>query len=381
MSKSTNTFSGEGDVVGTLLLFSTVAPKEDSKGKRSAEGVTEHPVEPIYSLCAARAAVVGREKRSRDPSHVTPDLLLLRPSKADKTSTEAAETSLVIESSDQSEYSLSEPSSSEIGVVPGGPMTTITTAPASGAPHPAATNASPKGHKEKIIRWNTTMDEVLMSVTKDSERCNVNGANNDLLSISLPSSASGSGSGSGDEASVSSSHSSAFSGCSDQERLTKIPYDWKDIASKVQKQIGIKVTSDQCWQRYIRYLDPRLDNFANRNKPWTNEEDKQLEIYTKKSMFEGQRSGINWNEVCRLIRRPYVECRSRQRYLYNSRLAKGPFNPADDDNILTLIETGHSYPSIGKMINRSARSVRERYRCLISILHLDSPNGVYDEIV
>jgi hypothetical protein len=223
-------------------------------------------------------------------------------------------------------------------------MTTITTG-VSGAPHPAATNAPPKEHKKKIIRWNKTMDKGLISIVKDFERHNVDGANNDLLSISSQSSASssGSGSGSGDDASVSSSHSSVSSGRSDQERPTKNLYDWKDISSEVQKRIGIKVTSDQCWQRFVRYLDPSLDNFANRNKPWTDEEDKQLMIHTEKSMFRGQRSGINWNEVCRLTQRPYVECRSRQRTLYNSRLAKGPFTPADDDNIMVLIKTGHSY--------------------------------------
>jgi len=253
-------------------------------------------------------------------------------------------------------------------------MSTTTTGPASGATSPASSDAAQPGEdKKKVTRWSKAMDNVLGSVAKSFERCNDNGVNNDLLSSSLASyDTSADASTDGDETSVSCSHSSTTSttGGSDHD-ITKSPYDWKDIAIVVQERSGIQVTSDQCWQRFIRYLDPSLNNFANRKKPWTDKEDQQLEIIIEKSMFQGQRGGINWSEVCRLTQRPYVECRSRQRSLSNRCLSKGPFTAADDDNILALLETGHSYVSAGKVTRRTARSVRERYRYLIGILHLD----------
>ena len=91
--------------------------------------------------------------------------------------------------------------------------------------------------------------------------------------------------------------------------------NWNSVASEFTRYHKVEVTSGQCWQRWYRYLNPSLNKFENRHKPWTAEEDEKLLSVVEKYKRKGQRRGIAWSDVNAAMQRPYVECRSRMRQI------------------------------------------------------------------
>jgi len=70
------------------------------------------------------------------------------------------------------------------------------------------------------------------------------------------------------------------------------PKHWKEKACYVSDKLGIRVTDDQCNQRWNRVLDPDI-----KKDLWSPEEEETLEDLVKRYKKENPRKNISWTKI------------------------------------------------------------------------------------